>query len=59
MNSIIDEIAACRVIAAVRDDDGIARACESPARVIFLLGGGLIGLDRRVERIKARYVRTA
>lgn len=54
MNSIIDEIAACRVIAAVRDDDGIARACESPARVIFLLGGGLIGLDRRVERIKAR-----
>lgn len=53
MNSIIDEIASERVIAAVRDEDGLKRACGSPARVIFLLGGGLIGLDARVAHIKS------
>ncbi len=52
--AIIDEIISGRIIAAVRDDDGIRRACASGANIVFLLGGGLLGLDERVAFVKSR-----
>lgn len=50
MSALIDDMARSRIIAAVRDDAGLERACASRARVIFMLGGTLLGLRERVRR---------
>ena len=49
MSALIDDMARSRIIAAVRDDAGLERACASRARVIFMLGGTLLGLGERVR----------
>ena len=50
MSALIDDMARSRIIAAVRDDAGLEKACASRARVIFMLGGTLLGLRERVRR---------
>lgn len=52
VSALKDEILAGRVIAAVRDDEGLRRACLSRAGVIFLLGGELLELEKRVAQVR-------
>lgn len=53
MPSILPALAAYPVIAAVRSDEQLARALESPVRVIFLLGGDPETLPGRVAKARS------
>lgn len=54
MGAFVDELKRNPVIAAVRDDMALERACDSEAGVIFLLGGRLLGMSERVRKAKMR-----
>ena len=53
MPSILPTLAANPVIAAVRSDDQLARALDTPVRVIFLLGGDPESLPGRVQKARS------
>ncbi len=43
-----------RVIAAVKDDEGIEAAARSEVPAVFLLGGDIMGLERQVTLLRER-----
>ena len=49
---LLDQLEAYPIIAAVRDEKGIAEALASPAKVIFLIDGTLSNIRTRINRIK-------
>ena len=51
--NIIDILEAAPIIAAVRDEAGLAKVLETPAQVVFLLHSTLTTVKDQVARIKA------
>ena len=53
MKEIIDRIAYCPVIAAVKNEQDLAAALESECEVVFFLFGTILSLAGLVQRVKA------
>ena len=51
-NQLMDLLAAGPVIAAVKDEDGLAAALESDVSVIFLLSGDILSVADTVARVR-------
>ena len=51
-NLLLDQLEAYPIIAAVRDEKGIAEALASPVKVIFLLNGTLSNIRTRINQVK-------
>lgn len=49
---ILDQLEAYPIIAAVRDEEGMAEALTSPVKVIFLLSGTLSNIRSRINKVK-------
>lgn len=49
---LLNQLEAYPIIAAVRDEEGMARALASPVKVIFLLNGTLSNIRSRINQVK-------
>lgn len=49
---LLDQLEAYPIIAAVRDEEGMAEALTSPVKVIFLLSGTLSNIRSRINKVK-------
>jgi len=49
---LINHLEAYPIIAAVRDEEGMAEALASPVKVIFLLNGSLSNIRSRINQVK-------
>lgn len=49
---LFDQLEAYPIIAAVRDEEGMAEALDSPVKVIFLLNGTLSNIRSRINQVK-------
>lgn len=49
----IEKVEACPIIAAVKDDEGLAVALKEDVEIIFVLYGDIVTIPQIVDRIKA------
>jgi glycerol uptake operon antiterminator len=49
---LLNQLEAYPIIAAVRDEEGMAKALTSPVKVIFLLNGTLSNIRSRINQVK-------